>query len=236
MGRVKRHRWGGFTLIEVMMAAAVLAVVLVALTGSLTGQEYMKLHARNLTLAMNDATRVMEEIRRRNTGSTGTCADGVPSVRPPAHPWGGYYGNWDAWLGAPPELWGGGGKQVQTPDSRRYELIAVTCQGDENDDGTFDTYCGTAGPTPQIGTAEWMRPDTETSFDPIQVTVAIGWVQHGRVVGGTRQGTEFQIQGQVVTNGKVTSQEQITIKTLPDMNGNRVIDSQAMLTTIITCR
>ena len=49
----------GFTLVELMLGAAVLTVVAVALLGSYFGQSFLNANARNLTAAMNDATRVM---------------------------------------------------------------------------------------------------------------------------------------------------------------------------------
>lgn len=256
----------GFTLIEILMGASILAVVLVALGGALTGQSFLNDNARSLGLAMNDATRVMEEIRRQNASAV-ACAAGIPT----AAPFGGTFNSWNAWLQST-AVGGGGGKSVQTSDVDKLEVVAVTCQ-----DGTVEpctagvpvscadvgtvtcpavglppvtcqadgrrfapvaAYCGSAasGPNPaQIGADEWAKQNGNTTFDPIRVTVSVGWSKRQRVMGGGSQGNEFAVGTRQVTSGKTTTT--ITDTLAPtDTNANGVIDSQAMLNTLVTCR
>ena len=206
----------GFTLIEVMLGASILTVALVALLGAFFGQSYLNTAARNLTAGMSDATRIMEQIRQQNIG----CA--TPSVLPPA-------GNsWDEWLNQVD------GKSVNRNTSTATERnlaerIAVTCQ-----DETGATYCGDqAGATPaQTGRAEWGRQaGVTTTFNPVRVTAAVGWQQHGRVASGT----EFQVTTTQVQRGKLVVQTPGGLIE-NDTDGDRVIESQAMLTTLVTCR
>ena len=48
-----------FTMVELIIAAAILAIAISALLGSFIGQVTLNEHSRNLTWAINDATRVM---------------------------------------------------------------------------------------------------------------------------------------------------------------------------------
>jgi len=56
----------GFTLLELMIGAAVLIIALVGLIAAFTGCFALNEGARNMTIAINDAQCVMEEIRDRN--------------------------------------------------------------------------------------------------------------------------------------------------------------------------
>jgi len=108
-------RQTGLTLVELILAAAVLVVAMVTLLGAFLGQLTMNEHARHLAWATNDTSRVMEQLRRQNSG--GGCD--APSANPPAG-----FASWDAWL-ASPAANGGGGKSVQ-PDPAANELVVVT--------------------------------------------------------------------------------------------------------------
>src|SRR3989338_6029530 len=116
----------GFTLIEIMLGTSIMVIVLVAMLGSFLGQSTLNQNSRNMMAAMNDATRVMEQIRQQNTG----CS--IPSAVPPAN-----YTRWDDWLRAQNP-----GKSIQpsSGSSQDVELVAVTCQ---DGSGTF-SYCGVA--------------------------------------------------------------------------------------------
>ena len=104
----------GFTLIEMMMGAAIMAIVSAALIGAYIGQSSLNLTARNVNAAMRDATRVMEEIRNQN--SANNCTSNIPSIKPP-----GIYTSWDAWLV-------GKGKSIPMNRTTPFESVAVTCQ------------------------------------------------------------------------------------------------------------
>lgn len=56
----------GFTLLELMIGAAVLIIALVTLIAAYVGCFTLNESARNLTIAINDGQSVMEEIRDRN--------------------------------------------------------------------------------------------------------------------------------------------------------------------------
>lgn len=107
---------GGFTLIEVLLGGMVLVVAIVAIMGAYIGQLTLNEHARNLSLAINDANRVMEQIRQRNTPCAGTtpvadfpawtaanptCSGAAPTT------------SWDDWL-----LRCGGGKGISPTDEQ----------------------------------------------------------------------------------------------------------------------
>jgi type II secretory pathway pseudopilin PulG len=106
------------TLVELMVGAVILSVAIAALLGAFLTQMTLNEHARNRSLATNDVARVMEEIRRRNSG--GAC--NAPSAAAPAG-----YASWNAWL-ADAGAAGGGGKSVQ-PDPNVNELVAVSASG-----------------------------------------------------------------------------------------------------------
>ena len=223
------QRTNGFTLVELMLGASILSIVFVALMGAAIGQSFLNTNARYLTAAMNDATRVMEQIRLQNTNGQGTCVQPtpIPSAKPP-----GSYNSWNEWLTDPA---GGGGKSITQPDA--LELIAVTCQ--DQDGGTNrDDYCAPN----QLGTLEWRVGRGDTPFDPLRITVAVGWRHGRRIMGSASSGQEFQevanAGGSIVTSGKVTANTSgaLTAGLNTDANGNGVIESQAMLTTLVTCR
>ena len=98
----------GFTLVEMMLGAFIVAVVAAALIGAILGQMSLNLSARSLTQAMTDATRVMEEIRRQN--SVTDCTLGIPTAKPPAN-----FSSWEDWLS-------GAGKSI--PTNAKFELCA----------------------------------------------------------------------------------------------------------------
>jgi len=228
-------------LIEIMLGTSIMVIVLVALLGSFFGQSTLNLNSRNMMAAMNDATRIMEEIRRQNTISLAgsSCAQSnIPSARPPSQQ------SWNAWfdLQSP-----GKSIQPQVPsgwDSRRYELVVVTCQeaGDQDGDPIADEYCGQN----QVGLSEWYPwyaggipskglQTNNTTFDPIRVTVAVGWNLRQPIgnTGGINAGSEFTYRRDLGGKGTVSSDQ---LRVGPDANNNRVIDSPAMLTTLVTCR
>lgn len=106
----------GLTLVELLVGALVLSVAIVALLGAFLGQLTLSEHARRLAWAGNDASRVLEQVRRQNSG--GACT--TPSATPPAG-----FGSWDAWL-ADATAAGGGGKSIQPAAD---ELVVVTRVG-----------------------------------------------------------------------------------------------------------
>lgn len=234
---LRRRPAAGFTLVEIMLGAAIMAIALVALLGAFFGQAYLNEHARNLTAAMNDATRIMERVRQQNEGTSCT----TPSARPPTGE------SWNAWLNTQAP-----GKSVDIPDRNTYEMIVVTCQ---NETGT--TYCGNN----QTGTAEWepwyqgvgtttggKQAAVTTAFNPIRVSVAVGWRQRQRVLGAANAGREFtytagrSVQTCVPGQGKFGPPECTTttiaekLEIGPDADGDGIIESQALLSTLVTCR
>ncbi len=190
---------GGFTLAEVMLAAAMLTVAIVALLGAFIGQNMLNEHARNLTWAINDASRVIERLRELNTGAA--CA--APDARAP-----GAYATWDAWLADAAN--GGGGKSIQ-PNPASNERIFVTCR----DNNAPNAACGT---TDQVRAGEWVSQGIDTNFDPIQITVAVCW-RHGQR-----------------TIGECTWNAGTQTLNANDADGDGVIESPGMLSTVMTCR
>ncbi len=87
----------GFTLMELMFAAAVLAIVLGGLLGVFVSNFRLIESGRNLTVASNHAQCVMEEIRNINLPATITAQD------------------WTAWAQADPP--GGGGCNTLNEES-----------------------------------------------------------------------------------------------------------------------
>lgn len=71
----KRANRSGFTLMELMAAAVILALALAGLLGAFVGNFNLIGLARNLTIATNHARSVMEEIRERNIPSFITTED-----------------------------------------------------------------------------------------------------------------------------------------------------------------
>jgi len=142
-----------------LIGGAILALAITALLGAFVGQLALNEHARNMTLAINDANRVMEQLRLRNTNpcaTDGTGLIGVDTTPPTPNPAAGY-ASWDAWL-ADAGVNGGGGKSV-LPNPAVNELIAVTCRN-------------------QTDTANCVATD-----DPIRVTVAVCWRHRNRTLG-----------------------------------------------------
>lgn len=184
-------------MIELIIGVALLAIAISALLGAFFGQMALNEHARNLTWAINDANRVMEQLRLRNT--TPTCA-----TTPWAMPSSGT--SWDAWLTS-----AGGEKSIQ-PTPATNELIVVTCQ---NQAGT--AYCGDGT---QVGTGEWTTNATATSYDPIQITVAVCWRHRRRTLG------ECTWSGSALTASDGSN----------GFAANGEIESPAMLSTLMTCR
>ncbi len=115
------HRQTGFTLVELMVGAMILATAIAALLGAFVGQVTLNEHSRNLAWATNDASRVMEQLRRQNSN----CAPAAPSSAAPAG-----FASWDAWL-ASAAAGGGGGKSLQ-PDPANNELVVITCRNAAN--------------------------------------------------------------------------------------------------------
>lgn len=208
-----KRRQQGFTLLELTFSFAILAVIVVALLGFYVAQSFLNANTRATLLAMNDATRILEEIRMQNAGCT------IPSaVPPPLIP---VVYSWDAWL------------QRQTPskslDGRLLETIAVTCQ-DVNGGSVSSDYCGAN----QVGLGDQWKVQklTSTSFDPIRVTVAVGYRLHSRVMGSGSSGLEFTYSPIPL----VTAYGSKPLREGPDANNNGVIEAQTMLTTLVTCR
>lgn len=71
----QKKKNSGFTLLEVMISSAILIVALLGLIAVYTGCFTLNEGARNLTIAINDAQCVMEEIRDRNIPSNITQED-----------------------------------------------------------------------------------------------------------------------------------------------------------------
>ena len=167
---------------EFLIAAMLFTVSIVALLGAYVSQSALNEHARDLSWAMTDANRVMEEIRLRNSNP---CV-GVGAVPVATSPLGGVNPGpgWDDWLrGA------GGGKSLEqaAAPARSQEYVVVS-----GIEGT----------------------------DPMQITVAVCWREHARIV------------GECAWNGAVLSPSQ-------GSNGfpnDGIIQSQVMLMTRMTCR
>jgi hypothetical protein len=170
-----------------------LTVVASALLGAYVGQVTLNEHGRNLSLAIQDANRIIEQIRQENTG--------CPS--PEAIPAGAT--SWDVWLEAQAP-----GKSLAIPNPNVEELIVVTCS---HSDGPAAGLCGNGN---QVGTGEWTSLAGNTSRDPLRITVAVCWRHRGRTI------------GECAWDGANLSAN--------DANGSGVIDSPAMLTTLVTCR
>lgn len=205
------HSLLAFTLVEIVIGAAVLAIAIVALLGAFLGQITLNEHARNLTLAMNDANRIMEQMRQQNTGAG--CS--TPAVQAPGG------ATWNAWLATTNA---GGGKSISgeslplTPAAAgREELIVVTCQ---NQAGT--AYCANT----QFGAGEWHGPGP-TVVNPMRVTVAVCWRHRSRSLGECVWNNALGVL--VPTDGTVPYNV-----SPPGTAG--VIDSPAMLSTLMTCR
>jgi len=119
MPSIRPRRDRAFTLAELIIGAAVLAIAITALLGAFLGQTTLNEHARNLTWAINDANRVMERIRQLNTGCAGAPSSAVPSECGDGDD---ACASWDAWLDDPVA---GGGKSLE-PDPDNNELLVPT--------------------------------------------------------------------------------------------------------------
>jgi len=179
-------------MVELVIVMAILTLAITALLGAFLGQITLNEHARNLTWAINDANRVMEQLRLRNTNPC--LADPRPTASVPTATGVGTctapIASWDDWLQRC-----GGGKSVQ-PTPTVNELVTVTCQN-------------------RTGTAPCAATD-----DPIRVTVAVCWRHRSRTLGECAW-----------NNGVLTVSD--------GSNGfpnNGVIESPAMLSTLMTCR
>src|SRR3989338_10195597 len=117
---MKPHSSDGFTLAEVVLGGMALSVAIAAILGAYIGQLTLNEHARNLSVAIQDANRIIEQIRQQNSGCT------TPSASPP-----GGFATWDVWLNDTSPT-GGGGKSIQ-PTPNVNELVVLTAQ---NRDGT----------------------------------------------------------------------------------------------------
>jgi len=113
-----RQAQSAFTLVELLIGMVMLVIAITALLGAFLGQTTLNEHARNLTWAMNDASRVMERLRQQNSAAGCT----TPSAATPAG-----FLTWDAWL-ADTSATGGGGKSIQ-PTPAVNELVWVTSSG-----------------------------------------------------------------------------------------------------------
>lgn len=100
--RTRRWNTRGLSLAELLAGAAILAVAIAAMLETIVWQMTLNEHARNLSWANNDATRVMEQLREQN--SEGVCL-GAPNVAAPAG-----FNDWDAWLADAQA--GGGGRSI----------------------------------------------------------------------------------------------------------------------------
>jgi type II secretory pathway pseudopilin PulG len=183
---MKPHSSDGFTLAEVLLGGMALAVAMAAILGAYLGQVTLNEHARNLSVAVQDANRVMERLRQQNSPCVGTSN---PSAAAPAG-----FASWDAWLNDTGAT-GGGGKSI-LPTPAANELITVTTQN----------AAGTGPP----GANE----------NPIRVTVAVCWRHRNRTLGECTW-----------NNVNLVADEAV-----PMPADTNVIDSPAMLTTLVTCR
>ena len=200
---MKRRVSGGFTLVEVVLGSLTLAIAIAALLGAFLSQITLNEHGRNLSLTVHDANRVIEQLRLQNS----PCGGSVPSAVAGA-------ASWDAWLN-------GQGKSLPSADPAAEERVAVTCleRVPDTPPANPSDYCGRGG-TAQVTAGEWRTNPAATTFDPIQVTVAICWRHRGLVI------------GECTWNGT-------TLTPSDGANGgvaDGVIRSPAMLTTLVTCR
>lgn len=108
----------GFTLVELLIGATILMIGLVIMLAAVVSEVALNEHHRNLSWALNDASRVMERLREQNTGAS--CA--APSAAAPSG-----FASWDAWLASTAGT-GGGGKSLQ-PSPSTNELVVVTPSG-----------------------------------------------------------------------------------------------------------
>ncbi len=197
----------GFTLIEVLLGVLIVLVAVVAILGAYRGQVALSEHARNLSLAINDANRVIERIRQQNNN----CIN--PSSIPPQLPTA--FTSWDAWLSDPSN-----GKNMHPTTN---ELVVMTCQR-----ANGAALC----PRTQIGSSEWnvaTSPATGTPENPMRITVAICWRHRGRTFGEClwNAATNAWDTASIATWDGVVA--------YPGNDTAGVIDSPAMISTLVTC-
>lgn len=109
---------------EMLVTFFVLAVAVASLMSTFLGQASLNEQSRNLSWAMNDAGRVMEELRRQNTGAA--CVS--PDLTPPA-------GGWDVWLHNAP-----GGKSL-SGNFATDELVWVNPDTADDPEPTVVSVC-----------------------------------------------------------------------------------------------
>ena len=178
-GHPPMNRQQGFTLAELIIGAAVLAIAITALLGAFIGQTTLNEHARNLTWAINDANRVMERLRQLNSGAACVLSAAAPDAECADGNCDGA-SEWDEWLRD------NGGKSIQ-PDPANNELLVVSSSG----------------------------------TDPLQISVAVCWRHRGRIIG------ECSANGAALQADEGVS--------VPN-DDNAIIQSPAMLSTLMTCR
>ena len=197
---MSNRRVQGLTLVEVVLGVLTLAIISAAVLGAYIGQITLNEHARNLSMAIQDVSRVIEQIRRENVGCT------TPDIVPPTGT------SWNAWLEAQAP-----GKTIPVPAAQ--ERIVVTCS---HRDGPASGLCGTGNPA-QVGGGEWASVAGVTNLNPLAITVAVCWRQRGRTIGectfNAGTGALTPVDG---ANG-------------PNSAAG-VIESPAMVTTLVTCR
>ena len=116
----------GLTYFEVIFSVGFVLAGLVSLLGVFLSYERLNEHARNLSWAMNDAARVMEELRQRNSGAN--CV--APDLGAPAGS-----ASWDQWLQN-----AGGGKTLQL-GTNAPELIWVSPDTADNHETVTVSVC-----------------------------------------------------------------------------------------------
>ena len=116
-----RHGQAGLTLIEMFSGVAVLTMASVSVLMAFLSQTALNEHSRNLYLASNDASRVLEQLQQQN--GAGECV--AIDVDPPDDADGNPFASWDAWLGGTLANNGGGGKSVP-PNPATEELVMIT--------------------------------------------------------------------------------------------------------------
>ena len=142
-------------LVEFLIGAAILVIAVTFLILVHVSQLTLSEHARHLALAVNDATRVMERLRRLNAGAGCLAPTVNPAALPAAECGGAPCPSWDQWLEVPAP--GGGGKSLG-PNPAANERVQVSC---------LDEQGGPCDP----------------GDDPLMVTVAVCWRHRRRILG-----------------------------------------------------
>ena len=131
-GRSLGQRRRGMGLVEILLGAVIVGILLGVLCQSMAGQATLTANARNVSLTMNDAVRVMEQLRLQNSGAA--CA--APNITAPVG-----FATWDAWLGQTVALGGGGGSSlspqpelaiVRSSGSNPLQVTIAVCWRDRN--------------------------------------------------------------------------------------------------------